>query len=48
VNDLYAARSPADATAFRTRLDRRLHDRYHDPVVWETASPAACRSTGLR
>ena len=36
VSDLYASRDAGDAYCFRTRLDLRLHDRYHDPVVWET------------
>ena len=36
VSDLYASRDAEDAYRFRSRLDLRLHDRYHDPVVWET------------
>ncbi len=26
---------PADADIFRTRLDRRLHDRHSAPVAWD-------------
>lgn len=37
VNDLYAAEHADQAYAFRARLDRRLYDRYHAPVVWEVA-----------
>ncbi|HEX5505313.1 MAG TPA: hypothetical protein VFW96_22030 [Thermomicrobiales bacterium] len=33
--DCYARTSPERAWRFRDRLDRRLHDRYHDPVAWE-------------
>jgi hypothetical protein len=32
VNGLYDAEQ---ATAFRAQLDRRLYDRYHDPVAWD-------------
>src|SRR5690349_895154 len=42
VSDLYATRRAADADAFRARLDRRLYDRYHAPVVWDV-EPAARR-----
>jgi len=35
-HDLYATRSEDFAYAFRSRLDRRLYDRYHEPVAWET------------
>ena len=34
VSELYAAQSPAIAAAFRTGLDRRLHDRDRAPVAW--------------
>ena len=34
VSDCY---DPERARAFRRNLDRRLADRYHDPVVWELA-----------
>jgi hypothetical protein len=37
VHDLYLAASAEDARAFRLRLDRRLCDRYHAPVAWDTA-----------
>ena len=33
---LYAVRSDEDAQRFRARLDRRLADRHHAPVRWET------------
>ena len=33
--DCYALSSAERAWRFRTRLNQRLHDRYHDPVVWE-------------
>ena len=36
VSDLYASRDVEGGYCFRTRLDLRLHDRYHEPVVWET------------
>lgn len=38
--DLYAAEDPERALLFRARLDRRLYDRYRDPVAWDVASPA--------
>src|SRR5205807_10233143 len=34
-HQLYAAHDENQAYMFRTRLDRRLYDRYHEPVVWE-------------
>jgi hypothetical protein len=34
-SDLYAVRNPDDAGRFRSRLDRRLYDRYHAPVPWQ-------------
>ena len=37
-HELYAVQSDDHAYAFRARLDRRLYDRYHDPVVWEVQS----------
>ena len=40
-HQLYAVHSEHHADAFRTRLDRRLYDRYHEPVVWEVSSAAA-------
>ena len=47
VSDLYAARRPSDADAFRTRLDRRLCDRYRAPVPWDvrtaTVGTATCQ-----
>jgi hypothetical protein len=43
VSDLYAVQGEETARAFRRRLDRRLHDRYREPVVWETAPPPAHR-----
>ena len=36
VSDLYASHDAEDAYSFRSRLDIRLNDRYHDHVVWET------------
>ncbi len=33
--DCYALTSPDRARRFRSRLDRRLHDRFHAPVAWE-------------
>ena len=41
VSDLYAARRPTDAGAFRSRLDRRLCDRYHAPVAWDVGQVAS-------
>ena len=37
VNVLYDAGSAESADRFRARLDRRLHDRYHEPVSWDLA-----------
>lgn len=35
VSDLYHADNSESAHRFRARLDRRLHDRYRDPVAWD-------------
>ena len=35
VSDLYGAEGAEQADHFRSRLDRRLHDRYHEAVAWE-------------
>ena len=35
VSDLYADENGEHAHEFRLRLNRRLCDRYHDPVAWE-------------
>jgi len=43
-HELYAAQSDDHAYAFRTRLDRRLYDRYHEPIVWEVGSAAMDRA----
>ncbi len=43
-HQLYAAQSDDHAYTFRTRLDRRLYDRYHDPVAWEIPSAATDRA----
>lgn len=43
-HELYAAQSHDHAYAFRTRLDRRLYDRYHEPIVWEVGSAATDRA----
>ncbi len=32
---VHALYEPADADIFRTRLDRRLHDRHSAPVAWD-------------
>ena len=37
VSVLYDAGSAESADRFRARLDRRLHDRYHEPVSWDLA-----------
>ena len=37
VSDLYARRGGERASEFRRRLDRRLCDRFHQPVVWNVA-----------
>jgi hypothetical protein len=40
VSDLYERESREQSSCFRTRLDRRLYDRYHTPVAWDvTAAP---------
>ncbi|MCL5108038.1 MAG: hypothetical protein M1401_04085 [Chloroflexi bacterium] len=36
--DLYAAESQERAVAFCRQLDRRLYDRYREPVAWEVAA----------
>ena len=38
VSGLYADESGEHASEFRLRLDRRLCDRYREPVTWETDS----------
>ena len=38
VSELYAARSPAVAQAFRAGLDRRLRERDRMPVTWLPAA----------
>ena len=40
-SDLYAIRNPEDASRFRSRLDRRLYDRYHAPVLWQLDTRSA-------
>ncbi len=35
VSDLYDAGGADSSDRFRARLDRRLHDRYRDPVAWD-------------
>jgi hypothetical protein len=35
VSDLYARRDDGHASEFRRRLDRRLCDRFHQPVSWD-------------
>jgi hypothetical protein len=35
VSDLYGSRDDERANEFRRRLDRRLRDRFHEPVVWD-------------
>ena len=42
VSDLYDAEGAERAYHFRARLNRRRHDRYHDPVAWE-ATPTEGR-----
>jgi len=37
VSDLYGSRDDRRASEFRRRLDRRLCDRFHEPVAWEVA-----------
>ena len=39
---VHALYEPTDADVFRTRLDRRLHDRHSAPVDW-TVQPATAR-----
>ena len=39
VSDLYADANDTQAREFRDRLNRRLYDRFHEPVVWETTAP---------
>ena len=43
VSDLYADANDTHAHEFRDRLNRRLCDRFHEPVVWETAGPVQDR-----
>lgn len=45
VSDLYGGAEDAHASEFRHRLNRRLCDRYHDPVVWETGGADQSRPT---
>ena len=33
--DCYALTDPNHARCFRSRLNQRLHDRFHTPVAWE-------------
>jgi len=40
VRDLYATCDPEQGGTFRTRLDRRLYDRYHSPIAWDVALSA--------
>ena len=35
ISELYDADSAERADRFRARLNRRLHDRYHEPVAWD-------------
>lgn len=44
VSDLYADANDTHAREFRDRLNRRLYDRFHEPVIWEIASPDRSRS----
>jgi hypothetical protein len=41
VRALYDREAPERAADFQARLDRRLYDRYHEPVAWDVASPPA-------
>jgi len=41
VSDLYDQNTPECAERFRERLDRRLYDRYHDPVIWNVVPSTA-------
>ena len=43
-HELYAAQSDDHAYAFRTRLDRTLYDRYHEPIVWEVGPVSGDRA----
>ncbi len=43
-SDLYGADSEESASCFRSRLDRRLYDRYHDPVAWDVAPAETSRT----
>ena len=43
LRELYAAQGTEAARTFRSRLDRRLYDRYHEPVAWEVAPPPTRR-----
>ncbi len=38
VSVFYARQSGEAATCFRSRLDRRLYDRYHTRVAWDVPS----------
>ena len=39
-SDLYADEGAQRASEFRARLDRRLCDRYREPVAWDVGSTA--------
>ena len=39
VSDLYADANDTHAHEFRDRLNRRLCDRFREPVIWETVNP---------
>ena len=39
-SDLYADEGAERASEFRARLDRRLCDRYREPVAWDVGSTA--------
>jgi hypothetical protein len=41
VSTLYDQNAPERAERFRERLDRRLYDRYHDPVAWDLKPSSA-------
>lgn len=45
VSDLYADEDGVQASEFRQRLNRRLCDRFHEPVIWETTSTDQRRTT---
>ena len=36
--EFYALHDPERAGIFRARLDRRLRDRHHTPVIWDLSS----------